>query len=86
MGVETKSTLQEIQNAYEAITKEYHPDNNPSLFKKLSEAYVILSNHKSRDAYDSLLKSRRTSFINDPEVKVKAAVKKSYIAERKEQA
>jgi curved DNA-binding protein CbpA len=35
------------------------PDNNSSLFSRLNEAFVILSDGKARDAYDSLFKTNR---------------------------
>ena len=53
------------------------------MFKKISEAFVILSNSKSRDAYDSLMKSRKTSYMSDPEIKRVDPEKRSYLANRK---
>ena len=60
-----------------------NPYDNPDMFKKISEAFVILSNTKSRDAYDSLMKSRKTSYMSDPEIKTVESDKKSYLANRK---
>lgn len=66
LGVEKAATTDEIRKAYDELNKSISPDTSPKLFSKISEAFVILSNVKARDAYDSLLKSRKTSYLNDP--------------------
>ena len=66
LGIEKGATSEQIQAAFAKITKNVSPDSNPTLFNRISEAFVILSDVKARDAYDSLMKSRRSSYINDP--------------------
>jgi hypothetical protein len=51
----------------------------------LSEAFVILSNSKSRDAYDSLLRAKSVTYLNEEAEEVKPT-SKSYLAERREEA
>ena len=58
LQVPRNSTINDIKYQYRQLAKIYHPDkNNGSLesteyFKKLSEAYTILSNPKKRYFYD----------------------------------
>ena len=57
LGVTKESTAQEIRKKYYALAVKHHPDKNPSpesheLFKKLSEAYQVLSDPEKREQYD----------------------------------
>mmetsp|Transcript_7421 Transcript_7421/g.32980 ORF Transcript_7421/g.32980 Transcript_7421/m.32980 type:complete len:396 (-) Transcript_7421:812-1999(-) len=58
LGVKPTSTAAEIKKAYLFLAKETHPDKNkedPSAterFQKIGEAYQILSNPETREAYD----------------------------------
>lgn len=58
LGVPRDATIDEIKRAYRKLAMEYHPDKNPGdpvceeKFKRISEAYGILSDPQKRAAYD----------------------------------
>ncbi|MCC7339829.1 MAG: J domain-containing protein [Bryobacterales bacterium] len=58
LGVGKKATHEEIRKAYKRLARKHHPDLNPSdkvaedRFKKVQEAYSILSDAKKREVYD----------------------------------
>ncbi len=58
LGVEKTANAQEIKKAYRKLALKYHPDHNPNnkeaeeKFKKISEAYEVLSDEDKRAKYD----------------------------------
>ncbi|WP_300603879.1 DnaJ domain-containing protein [Niabella sp.] len=58
LGVTEKATPEELRGSYRRLAKRYHPDKNPgnpeaeAHFKRINEAYEILSDRQSRDIYD----------------------------------
>lgn len=59
LSVSRTATDKEIKRAYLVKAKELHPDRNPGnknaeeLFKKVNQAYAILSDKYKRQQYDS---------------------------------
>ena len=58
LGVGKSSSEKEIKQAYRDLARKYHPDVNPDdkqaedKFKKINEAYEVLSNPESKKKYD----------------------------------
>ncbi len=59
LGVDKKADQEDIKKAYRKLALKYHPDRNPDnheaeeKFKKISEAYAVLSDQEKRKQYDS---------------------------------
>lgn len=59
LGASKKATEGEIKKAYRGLAKKYHPDRNPGdkdaeeKFKKVQEAYSILSDKDKKAVYDA---------------------------------
>jgi hypothetical protein len=69
LGVDPKSSQQEIKKAYRNLAKVHHPDKstpankeiNEALFRDIAEAYEVLSDPVQRNEYDSLFSVYRHS-------------------------
>lgn len=80
LGVARDASTDEIRRAYRKLAIQWHPDKNPSeqagnKFKKISEAYQVLSDPQTRRQYDESLRGGRARanassfhpFFSDPE-------------------
>jgi curved DNA-binding protein len=60
LGVDRKSSEQDIKRAYRKLALKYHPDRNPGdknseeTFKEINEAYQVLSDPEKRRRYEQL--------------------------------
>ena len=58
LGVSRNAKEDEIRKTYRKLARKYHPDLNPGdksaeeRFKKVQEAYDVLSDAKKRQVYD----------------------------------
>ena len=73
MGIDSNSNQNEIKKAFRKMSLDCHPDRNnncsekTTLFKKINEAYEILSDQNKRKEYDKTLKMFNLGNLNDIE-------------------
>jgi hypothetical protein len=58
LGIESIATPEQVKSAYRRAARQWHPDVNhdpdaPQLFRRLSDAYQVLSNARQRKRYDA---------------------------------
>lgn len=59
LGLAREATLADVKRAYRRLARRYHPDINPgddtaaAIFRRVAEAYEILSDPKRRRQYDT---------------------------------
>ena len=72
LEVSNKASKEVIEKAYKVLAKKYHPDTNTDenkaqaeeKFKKLNEAYEVLSDAQKRNQYDLELKSQEKPSVS----------------------
>jgi DnaJ-class molecular chaperone len=63
LGINEKSSKEEIKKAYRTLSLKYHPDKNPNnqeaydKFQKINEAYETLGDEQKREEYDMMKKN-----------------------------
>ena len=67
LGVPENASEEEIKKKFRELAKKYHPDvgGDPEKFKKILEAYRVLSDKKLRAEYDQKRKMMREGFTFD---------------------
>lgn len=71
LEVSPKASKQIIDKAYKTLAKKYHPDANPEdrkewaeeKFKKINEAYEVISDEEKRAEYDKKLEQEKEKFL-----------------------
>ena len=68
LGVPSSASTADIKSAFRRLAAHYHPDRNPSpdapaRFRSVQEAYEVLSDEETRQAYDD---NRRRNLLDDP--------------------
>ena len=59
LGLEPGSSPEEIKEAYAALSKQYHPEEEPEKFQEIHEAYVTLTRRKRRGGVEHVYQEER---------------------------
>lgn len=54
LGLDPDSSPEEIKEAYAALSKQYHPEEEPEKFQEIHEAYVTLTRRKRRGSVENV--------------------------------
>lgn len=67
LGLEPGSSFEEIKEAYAALSKQYHPEENPEEFQRIHEAYQVLAKER-RERRRNSRKEYYEQEVSKPEV------------------
>jgi curved DNA-binding protein CbpA len=87
LNVNNDSSIEEIKESYFSLVKKYHPDQGGSdaLFRKINEAYEILSNEEHKKEYDAYYIQKNTDAFNNDEYIRLRAQHHEYVDENKKE-
>ena len=80
LGINSNSTFNEIKKAFRKMSLDYHPDRNKNdiekthIFKKINQAYEILSDPNKRKTYDESIKMFNIGNLNNIENILKSEI------------
>ena len=69
LGLPDFASIEEVKKAFRKLAKKYHPDKggDPEKFKKILEAYSILSDKEKKEQFDQYLLFNSKNKINQDE-------------------
>ncbi|MDK2819596.1 MAG: DnaJ domain-containing protein [Mycoplasmataceae bacterium] len=75
LNVSPKSDINEIKKAYKILAMKYHPDRNSTIsaekkFRKITEAYDVLSNPTLKNSYDENTTTRNLDYKTEETMKL----------------
>ena len=71
LGLKSTASKQEIEDAYQKLSKKFHPDNNDGdeyfseLFSNIKEAYEVLSDGSKKAKYDNRKQTIKTETVEE---------------------
>lgn len=71
LGLKSTASQQEIEDAYQKLSKKFHPDNNggdqyfSDLYGNIKEAYEILSDKNKKAEYDNREHTKKTQLVEE---------------------
>ena len=91
LGLKSTASQKEIEDAYQKLSKKFHPENNDAddyfsdLFRNIKEAYDVLSDKNNKAKYDNLTQTIKSESVGekpkniDPEILMFESNKHSFI-------
>lgn len=86
LNIQSDATIEEIKKSYRNLALIYHPDKKPhgneEIFKKINEAYYILSNPSLRHDYDHSSDTEKQKFATTDDAEEKKGKKNTFFLKR----